>query len=201
MNRQNSKSKFDLVKDNDEQILWENKPEFIPFILVGLYQILSGLIIPGVILIINYFGDFDRNMDSGYWFLMVVFIAPIISGLYQIFYNIFNYSNTSFALTNKRVMFSSGYSFVDFKTIDLDKILELETKTNFIDNIFKVGTIRFFSGRTKSDEGNTTKLYDEWSSIKEVLSIYKMVKQVSSDFQDSNTSKLGTKPSNRQKDN
>ncbi|MBD0404524.1 PH domain-containing protein [Flammeovirga sp. EKP202] len=201
MKRQNDKSKFDLIKDNDEEILWESKPEFTPFFLVGLYQVLLGLIIPAVIFFIYYFGNFDRNMDSGYWLFMLVFIAPILSGLYQTFYNIFNYSNTSFALTNKRVMFSSGYSFVDFKTIDLDKIIKLEVETNLIGKIFKVGTIKFFSGRIKNNVGSPTKLYDEWSSIKEVLTIYKMVKEISFDFQHSNISKFGTNLSDSQKAN
>ncbi|KXX70880.1 PH domain-containing protein [Flammeovirga sp. SJP92] len=193
--RQNYKSKFDLIKDKDEEILWEDKPVFLPFISVGILQITLGLLIPLIIVLINYIGKFDLDYESYHWNVLIIFGIQFLFGLYQIFYNIFNYSNTSFAFTNKRVMFSSGYSFVDFKTIDYDNILELEVKANFIEKMFNVGTIRFFNGRTKHDEGNTTKLYDEWNSIKDVLTVYQMVKQISFDFKHSNNSKFSTNPS------
>jgi hypothetical protein len=45
-----------------------------------------------------------------------------------------------------------------------------------------VGTIRFFSGRTLTDEGNTTKLYDTWTAIEDPYQVFKLVKQTSLDI-------------------
>ena len=47
---------------------------------------------------------------------------------------------------------------------------------------FDVGTIKFFSGRTQTDEGTTTKLYDKWEAISNPYEVFKNVKQVSVDI-------------------
>ena len=45
-----------------------------------------------------------------------------------------------------------------------------------------VGTIRFFSGRTKTDEETMTKLYDSWEAITDPYEVFKHVKKTSVDI-------------------
>lgn len=79
-------------------------------------------------------------------------------------------------------MMRTGFIGTDFKTIDYDKISDIEVNVNVIERIFNVGTVRFFSGRTQTDEGNTTKLYDKWISIKDPYDVFKLVKQTTVDI-------------------
>jgi hypothetical protein len=59
------------------------------------------------------------------------------------------------------------------KTIDYDKISDIEVTVSLVEKMYNVGTIRFFSGRTQTDEGNTTsKLYDSWNAIENPYEVF-----------------------------
>jgi hypothetical protein len=79
-------------------------------------------------------------------------------------------------------MVRTGFIGIDFKSIDYDKISDIEVTVNVVERAFHVGTIKFFSGRTQTDDGVTTKLYDRWEAIPNVYEIFKKVKQVSVDI-------------------
>lgn len=52
----------------------------------------------------------------------------------------------------------TGLISTDFKTIDYEKISDIEVNVNVIERLFNVGTIRSFSGRTKTDVNSMTKI-------------------------------------------
>jgi len=79
-------------------------------------------------------------------------------------------------------MFRTGFIGTDFKTIDYDKISDIEVTVNLIERMYSVGTIRFFSGRTQINDGNTTNLYDSWNAIENPYEVFKMVKKTSVDI-------------------
>lgn len=95
-------------------------------------------------------------------------------------------------------MMRSGFIGTDFKTIDYDKIFDIEVTISFVEKIYNVGSIKFFSGRTQTDEGYTTKLYDSWSAIENPYEVFKMVKQTSvnikTDLNYQNTLRSDTNP-------
>jgi len=80
------------------------------------------------------------------------------------------------------VMVRTGFIGTDFKSIDYDKISDIEVTVNFMERAFNVGSIRFFSGRTQENDGTTTKLYDKWEAIPDPYGVFKKVKQVSVDI-------------------
>ena len=171
---------FDSVKDDDEKILWIDRPKFIPYCITGLGLAAGALIFIGII----YFSSkLVKNSDGSTgemnWFFAAL---PIAFFLWEFFKKMFSYGNTSYAYTNKRVMMRTGFIGTDFKSIDYDKISDIEVTVNFVERAFNVGTIKFFSGRTKTDEGTTTKLYDRWEAISNPYEIFKKVKQVSVDI-------------------
>jgi membrane protein YdbS with pleckstrin-like domain len=172
---------FDSVKDNDEEILWTGKPKFVPYILSGigvaLFTIAFGIV--WLILAMNSKTEDESGMNSFFWFFGII---PLLQGLYVFLTRLFSFSNTAYGYSNKRVMMRTGFIGTDFKTIDYDKISDIEVTVNIIERMYNVGSIRFFSGRTQSDEGNTTKLYDCWFSIENPYEIFKMVKQTSLDI-------------------
>jgi len=172
---------FDSVKDDDEQILWIDKPKFIPYIFTGLG---AGLFTLAFGLIWIYFALYGTNEegDNSNSFFWIFGAIPLVQGLYVFLNRLLSYPNTAYAYSNKRVMMRTGFIGTDFKTIDYDKISDIEVNVNVVERIYNVGTVKFFSGRTKSDDGDISKLYDNWYAISNPYKIFKLVKQTSVDI-------------------
>jgi len=171
---------FDSVKDDDEEILWTAKPRFIPYAITGL-----GLGVGAIIFVVVYYTMTTniKNEDGTVGTFSWIFAAiPLVFFIWEFLRKLFSYSNTRYAFTNKRVMMRTGFIGTDFKSIDYDKISDIEVTVNFIERAFNVGTIKFFSGRTETNDGTTTKLYDRWEAIPNPYEIFKKVKQVSVDI-------------------
>lgn len=172
---------FESIKDDDEEIIWTGKPVLAPYLIsslgVGLATVVSGITF---VLVLKY-GYFDGAVPLHPWFWLFALI-PLIQVAFVFFNKLFSYSNTAYAYSNKRIMIRTGFIGTDFKTIDYDKISDIEAKVNIVERIFHVGTIRFFSGRTENDDGNLKKLYDRWEAIQEPYRVFKEVKQISVDI-------------------
>jgi membrane protein YdbS with pleckstrin-like domain len=172
---------FDSIKDNDEVILWIGKPKFIPYIFselgTGLFTIAFGIV--WLLVSINFNSTESTGTSPFIWLFGLI---PLLQGLYIFGNRLFSFSNTAYSYSNKRVMMRTGFIGTDFKTIDFDKISDIEVTVNVIERMYNVGSIRFFSGRTHTDEGNTTKLYDSWNAIENPYEVFKMVKQTSVDI-------------------
>lgn len=171
---------FDSIKDNDENIIWTGRPKFIPFILSGLWAGLFFIVFVAIWFFIstNVKPENDGTGGWGLWFGLL----PLAFFLWNFLNRLFSFSNTFYAYSNKRVMMRTGFIGTDFKVIDYDKISDIEVTVSFVERFYNVGTIKFFSGRTQTDEGNTTKLYDTWESIPNPYDVFKEVKQVMVDI-------------------
>src|SRR5690349_21453666 len=172
---------FNSVKDDDEEILWTGKPVFVPYIFSGLGYGLYILVF-GIVWVLVDVNTKHENAEGIFKYFWLFGLIPLFQGLYIFLNKVLGYSNTVYAYSNKRVMMRTGFIGTDFKTIDYDKISDIEVTVNVIERFYNVGTIRFFSGRTKTDEGNTTKLYDHWTAIPNPYEVFKMVKQTSVDI-------------------
>lgn len=203
ISNQNLLPEFDSVKDDDEDILWTDKPKFIPYTITAL-----GLG-TGVLIFLGVYYAMTKNVKNSegttgifsIWFAAI----PVIFFLWSFFRKIFSYKNTSYAFSNRRVMVRSGFIGTDFKIIDYDKISDIEVSVNFIERAFNVGTIKFFSGRTESNDGMTTKIYDRWEAIANPYEVFKQLKKVSvdikTDFNYPNALRPDTNPGYRTKYN
>ncbi len=169
---------FDAVKDKDEVFLWVGKPEFTPFILTGVPFLVIGLLWGAF----DYFG-FIRNMQAKQMAFMIPFFAihlfPFYAGILNMFRLFLVHGNTAYAITNKRLMMRSGFFGIDFKSIDYDKISDLEVNVSPIENMFGVGTVQAYSGRT-TDKGG--RIYDRFTAIKNPYEVFKKIKEVSVDI-------------------
>jgi len=188
---------FDSIKDEKEDILWTGKPKFIPFIfkgvLGGVATIVFGLI--WVLTVKSWDSKGDNNIPSYFWLFGLI---PLVTGLLTFLKKLFSFSNTVYAYSDKRVMMRTGFIGTHFKKIDYDKISDMEVTVNVIERTYNVGTIRFFSGRTVTDDGVTTKLFDSWIAIENPYDVFKMVKQTSvnikTDFSYPNALRPDTNP-------
>ncbi len=171
---------FDNIKDDDENILWTGKPEFVPFVLNGLGAFTGAVIF----FLIGYFTV--QNMGKGFEgqinFYYIFSALPLLFVTLNFLKRIFSYTNTSYAYTSKRIMIRTGFIGIDIKSIDYDKVSDIEVTVNVLEKIFSAGSIRFFSGRTETNDGTTAKLYDKWEAISDPYGVFKRVKQVSADI-------------------
>lgn len=168
----NLHSEFDCVKDDDEEILWTGKPKFIPYTITGLAAGFGVVIFASIsYAMIKY----STLPNSFVWFMAI----PILFFLWSFLQKLFLYPNTSYAFTNKRVMIRTGSIGTNFKSIDYDKISDIEVTINIVERAFNVGNIKFFSGMIQADDGVTSKLYDRWEAIPNVYVIFKKVKLAS----------------------
>ena len=170
---QNLLPEFESIRDRDEQILWTARPRFVPFIFSGL----------GISLYMIVFSILWITLVSqGSGFFWMVGLLPLAQGLYIPLRKLLVYGNTFYAYSNKRVMIRTGFIGTDFKTIDYDKISDIEVTVNVIERIFNVGTIKYFSGRTESDDKGIKKIYDRWEAIPFPYEVFKRVKEVTVDI-------------------
>src|SRR5436309_11678204 len=97
---------FDSVKDDNEEILWTDKPKFIPYLLTGL-----GLGVGAVIFVGIYYAmtmnvkNEDDSIGNFNWLFAAL---PLGFFLWEFFKKLFSYSNTRYAYTTKRVMMRTG---------------------------------------------------------------------------------------------
>jgi len=171
---------FESIKDNNEEILWIDKPVFIPYILHNIITEITTFCIGLFIIISPYYLSFNNESEPSW--LRFVALIPIGQSLYSFFSKIFSYSNTSYAYSNKRVMIRTGFIGTNFKIIDHDKVLDIEVKKNLIERICDVGTVQFFSGQMKKNDDSISEIYDKWIGIKNPYEVFKMVKQTAVDI-------------------
>jgi membrane protein YdbS with pleckstrin-like domain len=167
---------FDAVKDQDEEIYWVGKPAFVPFIALGIPFLIFGLFWGAF----DYFG-FIRNMGSlpGFLMLFMLFhLFPFYGGILNMVRLVLVHKNTCYAYTNKRMMIRSGFWGIDFKSIDYDKIVNLEVNVNPLEKIFNVGSIRIAAG----DMVNPRRGLNQFTSIQEPYEVFKKIKEVSVDI-------------------
>ena len=167
---------FDSIKDNGEEILWIGKPRFIPYLLSNVLRSLFVMFIGMMILVTGPNAKVEGAEDGPNYFWLIG-LLPLAQGLYTLLKHMLSYRNTLFALSNRRVMIRSGGIRSSFITIAHNKILDIEVKVNMADRRYNVGTIRFFSGRTKEDEDGISNLYDNWYAIDAPYEIFEQVKR------------------------
>ncbi len=174
-------SRFEPIRDNDEQIYWVGKPAFVPFVVTGIPFLIFGLLWGAI----DYFG-FIRNMNKmpkGFLGFAIPFFAIHLAPFWLSILNMVRlflvHDNTFYAFSNKRLLARSGFWGTDFKTVDYDKISDLEVNVNPIENMFKVGTIQAFSGRTTS---KGAKIYDRFMAVANPYEVFKRIKEVSVDI-------------------
>lgn len=173
-NKNNGNQLIDVL-DNDEKILWEGKPTFLPFLASGLP--LLGF---GIIWGIMDYGFISKAFTSSrQGFLIPFFILhlmPLWLGIINIIRLFLVFNNTAYAATNKRLLIRSGFFGIDFKSFDYDKIIDLRVDVNPLENIFSVGSIKINTGLTGSKE---TPIYDSIAAITNPYGVFKQIKTAS----------------------
>lgn len=170
------KSKFEPLLDQGEHLIWVSKPKFNSFVSNMLFiAIISGLLMYGVFEFNRYAAE-----EKGYHFtyILLFFAVMFVPGIFSFIGQVLSYRNTLYAYSNHRVLMSGGFLTANFKMIDYENILDIEIKESLVDKMYQSGTIKFFSGRTKTDDDDrVTKLYDDWIYIDQPYEVLKSLRK------------------------
>lgn len=174
----NLSSKFNAVKDRDEEIYWVGKPNFTAFIITGIPFLILGLLWGSF----DYFGFIRhaKNMPLGFAVpFFTLHLIPFWGSILNMVRLFLVHDNTCYAFTNKRLMMRSGFWGTDFKALDYDRITEIDVNVNPIENMLGVGTIRAFSGSTNN---RGARIYDYFIGVDNPYEVFKSIKGVSVDI-------------------
>lgn len=172
---------FQSVTEPDEKILWQGKPVFLPFIFHAVPVLLFGLVWGAMDLglVDAASGNAAKPTDVHVLaYFTIVHSIPAWGSILYCLYVILSYRNKLYAYTNRRMLIRSGVLGTSFKSIDYDRIQELDVVVGFIDRLFDVGTVRAFSGNTTS---KGSPIYDRFVSIRDPYNVYRAIKGVEVD--------------------
>lgn len=174
---------FEQVRLRDEQIRWIACPRFLPYVASEMGNALLSLLGGASVWLLIQQPELVKPGTGFTEFLWLFVLFGIGQGTYRILSRLLSYSKTVYAFSNSRVIMRTGSFGVSLKTIDYAKVLEMEVNTNVVDRIYHTGTIRFYSGLTKTDEDSTTKIYDSWPGLENAFSVFQQLQQVAASAQ------------------
>ena len=166
-------SEFDKILNNKEKIAWEGKPNSKNyFALIAIFGILS-LIGISVAIFGFFFSQSEFSVVSIYA-LILGFVFLVIT-----FLRILQYRLLAYAVTNNRVVIQSGIIGADYKSIDFDKIQEINVDVDLIGKIFKTGNIQFkTAGVNVVQTRYGQNVVNSTNSIAYVENPYELVKKI-----------------------
>lgn len=161
---------LNLILEKDEKILWEGRPELLPFIF-NIGTLISAVGIPIAI------SQSSNTSGLNILVILVLLALPV--------YQLLVHGHTCYAITNKRVILQGGLIGRDFQTIDFDKITNAEVDVGIFDKLIGggSGSILLFSGKImRQSEGMVTEVPYRLSNISNPYEIFKYFKKVSYDI-------------------
>lgn len=175
-------SNFRSIKYDDETFFWVGKPKFKPFVInVIIGVLITSTTIFGIFIINLYLAMsvVERMIPIVYIFMILFLGGIILGGLVQVL----SYKNIFYGFSDKRIIFRTGYFGIKFKTVEYDKIIDIELDTHLVDGFFNTGTIRVNSGKTRrSSEGHITNLFDSLNSIENHYEIFNRIQKITLDI-------------------
>jgi len=183
MNDVQTTTRIENLLDSNEKILWQGKPELLPYMFHSYILIFVGIPFLGFALMLTFIA-----MLSIVGIFMSFFGIPfILIGASMVFSPLlyyFTFPNIEYAITNKRIIMSGGLIGKDFKIIDHDKLQNITVNVSFIDKLFdkNTGSIKFYSGEVVATKNGYTSHYDTFISVKDPYEVFKFVKRVSTDI-------------------
>jgi len=171
---------FEAVTEPGEQILWKGRPVFWPFVLHAVPFVLFGLFWGAMDLgIIGTAVTHSKGHDTLFLFAFGFLHAfPAWGSLGYAVYLVLVYGNTVYAYTNRRLMMRSGVIGTSFKSVDYDRIQELDVTVGVIDRLFGTGTVRAYCGRNTA---KGARIYDQFVSIANPYEVFRAIKGVEVD--------------------
>ena len=172
---------FEAVTESGEKIFWTGRPVFWPFVLHAVPFLLFGIV--WGLMDLGIFGHAVASAKGHQAALPLVGFGilhsfPAWGSIGYSIYLVLVYGNTVYGYTNRRLMMRSGVIGTSFKSVDYDRIQELDVTQGVIERLFGVGTIRAYCGRNTS---KGARIYDQFVSIANPYEVFRAIKGVEVD--------------------
>lgn len=157
------------ILEQKEKLIYDCKPEYTPYITGTLFGTLIATAVIGVF-IFFFFNSIFYAVVAG---IIILIIGFILSNL--------AYQRTHYAITDKRVIIQSGIIGRDFKSIDYDKMQNVSADVGILGVIFKVGTVKIFTGEMESVGGGKNgapKIQPKYDEFNYINTPYEVLKKL-----------------------
>lgn len=130
--------------DPNENILWQGKPHRFLYVLgnplIYPFALCWGLF---DLFFIGKFNAASHGVFPYVNFFMLFHLAPVWYAIFSPIYRFFNWYRMDYALTDKRLYFTSGLIGLDIASAELPEVQNLRVYVGVLEAMFKRGTIRF----------------------------------------------------------
>lgn len=173
INIQNKELNINDVLVEGEEIIWEGKPKKNVYIFNQIATMLPfaliWLLFDSVFIIAMFTTDMPKEV---LWFVIPFFaihLMPVWVWLSNALTANKKWKNTIYALTNKRIIISSGFIGVDYQTIFYKDIKNVNLNVGVIDKFFKVGDLHFNTGKGRAAFLDIADCYELYPKIQKVV--------------------------------
>lgn len=165
--------KLEKILVNDEQLIWAGKPKKSAFLINKALEMLPfaliWLLFDAGFIVLAFSTEEAREM---LWILIPFFavhLMPVWIWLSSILTANKKWENMEYAVTNKRIIISSGFIGIDYKSIYYKEIEKVDLKVSAIDKILKVGDIYISAKDSGTAFLDVENAYDIYPKLQEVV--------------------------------
>lgn len=171
----NLKNPFRDIQSENEVMLWSYQPKLAPFVMAygELWFSLAFLLLFWAAFFVAEITTSERLVSWLFFPLMLLGIVVFIPALLA--WRFLQHRRLAYGLSNKRIVIRSGVMWVNYKTIDLDKIQRMEVKKNMAQALFNTGTIIFHTSMPENTLTGPSP--DQWEGIKEPYEVFRLIKR------------------------
>lgn len=175
-------NEFRDILDNNEKIIWSDKPHLLVHLATGFPLLIIG-VIWGIMdsFFIGNFMVFGGGFFNFFSIFMLLHMMPLWLGLGNMVRLFFVYRNTFFCYTDKRLIIKTGFMGVDYKTKDFYNIENVEVNVGPLENMLGVGTIRIDEEYVRTGK-HSRRLGHRLYGIQRPYEIFKALKETVMDI-------------------
>ena len=167
---------FDTLRIHNEYLYWAAKPRFVPFILKSFIN--SFFVIGFAVFWLSVTRPSDKESgNQASWLFTLLGLLPLLLVVFQVVSKLIGFPATWYGYTDRRILIKNGGFSTAFVSLDYAQLISTEVSVSAIEKLFGVGTIRFFSGKTTTDDNVSKRLYDEWVAIPEPYAVLKALQE------------------------
>ncbi len=178
-------TKFRRILETNESVLWEGRPELLPYILdKSIPYFFAGAL---WMILIQYFMMTEGQLlglgDSSLFLLLPHLLIGMIMIVGPIIYSIISCQSTSYLATDRRILIRSGLFGEDFESIEYDEIAQTKVDVGLRDMLLtnSSGNIHLHGKYRHAHQSAGQFVYTLWH-VKNPYEVFKMVEKISRDF-------------------
>lgn len=174
------------ILNQDEKVIWEGTPQFLPYVAGSIAPFLFGCIWSGAVTV---FVTLALTSGGAPWFFFIFLLPFIAVGAAMLLSPLFfalSYKYIYYVITDKRVIMQSGIIGRDFQHVDYDKMTDMGVSVGILDKLLgkNAGSISLVTGAVAvgGESPHVQKLGIFLSHITDPYKVFELVKKVSYDI-------------------